>query len=135
MLAERLLETSISLQPHVVATVVEDGAVLLDLESKYFYHANRTAWAIMQLFETEGASLETIENACRSWGAPESDLRSVRAMLAMLRENELVAPAPAGSCAPPALSGTWIAPVVERQAEPLHTLVTNAFDPSIPLAE
>ncbi len=45
------------LRADVVATVLEDGALLLDLDTKYFYLLNRSGWAITQLFES-GTSLE-----------------------------------------------------------------------------
>ena len=42
--------SKLTLRPDVVATVLEDGAVLLDLETKYFYSVNPSGWAILQLF-------------------------------------------------------------------------------------
>ena len=56
-----------ALRPDVVATVVEDGAVLLDLESKYFYSVNATGWAMLRLFEA-GATREHAEERCKGWG-------------------------------------------------------------------
>ncbi|MHB8144739.1 MAG: PqqD family peptide modification chaperone [Vulcanimicrobiaceae bacterium] len=135
MLAERVFETSFSLQPHVVATVVEDGAVLLDLETKYFFQLNEPAWAIVQLFEAGGASQEAIEETCRSWGATDADVPAVRALLSRLHEEYLVGSAESEDLVPAPFRGPWSTPTIERQAEPLHTLVTSAFDPSIPLAE
>ncbi len=122
------------LRPTVVATVVEDGAVLLDLETKYFYHLNAGAWAITQLFETDGATAEQIEQQCCLWGAPAND-GSVRQFLAELERENLVEAAPTAQASAGHKAQPWVAPEMKRQAQPLQTLVTSAFDPSIPLAE
>ncbi len=127
-------QSSFSLRPSVVATVVEDGAVLLDLESKYFYHLNETAWAITQLFESDGVSAEEIETTCRRWGAV--DTASVRSFLDAMERESLIEEAPnAGALQGAHQPSTWIDPVLERQSQPLQSVVTSAFDPSVPLAE
>ena len=36
-------------RPDVVATVLDDGAILLDLETKFFYELDATAWALASL--------------------------------------------------------------------------------------
>lgn len=126
-------EKTYSLRSSVIATVVEDGAVLLDLQTKYFYQLNRSAWSIVQLFETAGASREHIETQCRAWGA--SDMTGVAQLLDLLESEALVeAGSPQIADVPP-YHGAWETPVMARQAEPLQRLVSTAFDPSIPLAE
>lgn len=126
--------TRYALRATVVVTVVEDGAVLLDLGSKYFFRLNETAWLITQLFETGGSTDEEIVEQCRRWGAPEND-PSVTALLVSFRREGLIEEAPKRQVAVPQFSGPWSPPTIERQAEPLQGLVTSAFDPTFPLAE
>jgi hypothetical protein len=134
MLATELLDETLVLCPNVAATVIEDGAVLLDLETKYFDRLNSTGWAIVQMLEN-GASAREIEAQCIAWGALPHDAADGVVLVEKMLAEALVAP---GSPAPhPMLQfhGPWVKPTIERQAEPLHRLVSSAFDPSIPLAE
>jgi hypothetical protein len=125
----------VALRPTLVATVVEDGAVLLDLESKYFYKLNESGWAILQLFELQSASVGDVVEQCRKWGAGDQDIPAIRNFLDHCRNENVIEEQPAVPISPPAYGGPWVAPALERQAEPLQTIVTSAFDPSIPLAE
>lgn len=127
--------SAIALRPTLVATVVEDGAVLLDLDSKYFYRLNPSAWAILELIETAGADTETLLGRCRSWGASASDEASIREFLNRCVDEDIVEDAVPGITPDVHYAGPWQAPVMQRQAEPLQGLVTSAFDPSVPLAE
>ena len=125
--------TAVMLRPTLVATVIEDGAVLLDLESKYFYSLNKSAWAIVQLFELGPASVGDIQGRCRDWGGSSDDVPRLLDELeraGLLEFSEQAEPAQA-----PDYTGPWQPPVVTRQSEPLQNVVTSAFDPSIPLAE
>src|SRR5262245_56392860 len=61
MLAVELRTKPLSLQPHVVTTVIDDGAVLFDLETKYFYRLNATGWAMVKMFE-DGATVEQVRS-------------------------------------------------------------------------
>jgi hypothetical protein len=125
---------SFSLRSSLIATVVEDGAVLLDLETKYFYQLNASAWAVAQLFESGGATLADVEAACRNWGAPDATTAACEIVERFEREG-LIEPAAPARVIAPAFEGTWVPPALARQSEPLQALVTSAFDPSIPLAE
>jgi hypothetical protein len=124
---------ALNLRSTVSAAVLDEGAVLLDLESKYFYALNASAWAITQLFET-GASLEQVAERARGWGAPSDD--EVTAFVERLREYQLLEDAsfPLGETQVE-WKTAWHAPTIERQAEPLQNVMVSAFDPSIPLAE
>jgi hypothetical protein len=125
--------TSVSLRSTVSAGVLNDGAVLLDLESKYFYVLNAAGWAITQLFES-GASADDAQRAARQWGA--TDDATVAAFIAQLHEFDLLEPAGSSETAAEIpWSGPWTVPTIERQAEPLQNVMVTAFDPSIPLAE
>jgi hypothetical protein len=121
------------LRPTISAAVLDEGAVLLDLESKYFYALNASAWAIVQLFES-GASPDDVERRALAWGAPDDG--SITAFVMELYRYDLLeaAGAPIEEAAV-SWTGPWTAPSIERQAEPLQNVMVSAFDPSIPLAE
>ena len=130
---DRVAATQIlTLRPTIAAAVLDDGAVLLDLNSKYFYSLNSSAWAIVQLFEN-GASAADTERHCAAWGAGDE----TAAFVAQLMSYDLLEGAAAGAVMvePPVWQGPWTAPVIEQQAEPLERVIVSAFDPSIPLAE
>ncbi len=125
----------------VVATVLNDGAVLLDLETKYFYRLNRTGWMIAQLFEA-GTSAEGAWQRCLGWGSSEADRAAVEALCETLIGERLVEEAPEGNAAQVAAGAdetsngaAWTTPTIERQAEPLQKVIISAFDPSVPLVE
>jgi len=122
-----------ALRSDVVATVLDDGAVLLDLESKYFYALNASGWALVQLFEAGIVPQEALRQ-CDVWGGGAGRVEAER-FVDVLVADGLVEPCDeAGACevAPPQ---PWTAPTIERQAEPLQRVIVSAFDPSIPLAE
>lgn len=123
-----------ALRADVVATVLDHGALLLDLDSKYFYLLNPSGWAVTQLFE-DGASFDHAVERCRTWGAPEADLAGVRASLQSLLSEHLIEPAAAAAYADGEAPTEWGPVSIERQAEPLQRVIVSAFDPSIPLAE
>ena len=123
-----------ALRPDVVATVLDHGALLLDLESKYFYLLNPTGWSLASLFEV-GATTDHAVDRCRAWGAPESESAAILAAVGQLRDAgliETIDPVPAVDGSAPA---AWEPITIERQAQPLQRVITSAFDPSIPLAE
>jgi hypothetical protein len=125
----------IVLRPSVVVTVIEDGAVLFDLESKYFFRLNQPAWAIVQLFETDPVTLVDIDEVAQKWGVAPGD-SSIRRLISELEEHGLIESASAGASRGPfVFSGPWSEPRMECQSEPLQSVVTSAFDPSVPLAE
>ncbi len=124
----------LALRPDVVATVLDHGALLLDLESKYFYLLNPSGWSVVQLFE-DGCTYDHAESRARSWGAPDEDMAGLRSALQLMLDERLLEPmadpANIDGQAPP----EWQPVQVERQAEPLQRVIVSAFDPSIPLAE
>lgn len=126
---------TLSLRPDVVVTVLENEAVLLDLETKYFYSVNASGWAIVQLFEG-GADVEQVREHCRQWGAPPEDADAIARFLAMLESDRLVVPTPAASHVDGVkIAGAWTAPAIEKHKEPLQRIMVSAFDPTLPLAE
>lgn len=127
-------QTGIALSPALVATVIEDGAVLLDLESKYFYSLNASGWAIVQIFESTGASLDRILSQCRRWGATDDD--EIRTFLVRLAEKRIVEIAvDSDEREQPYFGGAWEKPALTCHEQPLLSIIKSAFDPNIPLAE
>ena len=108
------------------------GALLLDLESKYFYLLNPSGWAITQLFES-GTSLAHARSVCAGAGAAEAD--QIDGFVGGLVAEALLEPAEQDAAPPFELTGAWSAPTYEKQLEPLQRVIVNAFDPTIPLAE
>ncbi|HKU68890.1 MAG TPA: PqqD family protein [Candidatus Baltobacteraceae bacterium] len=110
-------QTGIALSPMLVATVIEDGAVLLDLGSEHFYSLNASGWAVVQIFETDGASLDRILAQCRAWGA--TDENEVRAFLTQLAEKRIVEIATdSDDRAPLSFDGPWQTPTLTRHERP-----------------
>jgi len=135
MLAPALLKQTFTIPAHVVSTVIDDGAILLDLETKYFYRVNASGWAIAQLLEN-GATLPHVIDQCRRWGAEEHQNSTISDFIELLlKENVVAATHDTPDDSAVEFAGTWTPPSVERQAEPLHRVIISAFDPSIPLAE
>lgn len=136
MIADQIQTQRYVLRSDVVATVLEDGAVLLDLETKYFYRLNSSAWTITRLLEG-GATMAEILTHCRAAGAKPEDDAAIAALFQRLAAERLVSPTsdepPAAAEAPaPAI---WRSPSIEKQAEPLQKVIISAFDPSVPLVE
>lgn len=127
---------SFALRPSVVVTVIEDGAVLLDLDTKYFFRLNASAWALVSSFELDATSYERLCDRAVALGAPSAE-SSVFSLLRTLESHGLVEAAPSASSsldgAP--FDGPWSEPRIDVQSEPLQSIVTSAFDPSVPLAE
>ena len=122
------------LRDDVVATVLDHGALLLDLDSKYFYLLNPTGWAVAQLFE-DGATTDHALGRARAWGATDADMAGLRQALDDMVGQRLLEPTDAPANRDGDAPGAWEPVRLERQAEPLHKVIVSAFDPSIPLAE
>jgi hypothetical protein len=122
------------LRADVVATVLDHGALLLDLESKYFYLLNPAGWSVVQLFE-EGATVEHAVERAGAWGASETDRTGVAKMIERLATEKLLELADAPANVAGEAPAEWQPVTFERQAEPLQRVIVSAFDPSIPLAE
>jgi len=122
-----------ALRSDVVATILDHGALLLDLDSKFFYLLNPSGWAVTQLFEN-GASVEHAIERARAWGR-DADVSDVREMVERLVAERLIEPAEAIANESGEAPVAWQPVTLERQAEPLQRVIVSAFDPSIPLAE
>jgi len=123
------------LRPDVVATVLNDGAVLLDLQSKFFFSANASAWAIAEIFES-GATRSSIHDACRRWGATADDAATIDAIIQQMMSEGLIQPVNQTAMSIPG-SGikSWTLPTLAKHREPLQRIMVSAFDPGLPLAE
>ncbi len=124
-----------ALKPDVVVTVMEDGAVLLDIGTKYFYSVNATGWAIVQMLEG-GATTGQIRDQCGRWNGGSAEAGQIASFIeTLVRENLLINQSGAAPAQTPAFAGKWCAPAIEKHKEPLQRIMVSAFDPSIPLAE
>lgn len=121
--------------PSVVCTVLDDGGVLLHLDTRYYYSLNGPGLAVWSLLEAGEA--DPVAQLSGRWAAP--GLRAeVDAFLAELARESLVVEgggSPAGGS--PLLDGVseWSAPRLIRHDVPLNQILSNPFDPSVPLAE
>jgi hypothetical protein len=122
------------LRADVVATVLDEGALLLDLETKYFFQLNSPGWAVTQLFETP-TTIEQAVSRARIWGAPAEDEASVTELITSLVSYGLVEPGTPKEGPMGEAPSAWRKPTLERHPEPLQRVIVSAFDPSIPLAE
>jgi hypothetical protein len=122
------------LRPEVVATVIEDGAVLLNLDTNDFYEVNRSGWAILQLFEG-GARRDEVMQRCVQWGAPDDDPSVAKFVEVLVSDTLIVASEWPASDAEVALDVAWSAPTIEKAPEALQRIVRSPFDPTLPLAE
>lgn len=123
------------LRPDVVATVLNDGAVMLDLETKFFYSANPSAWAIAEMFESGATHLE-IHAACTKWGATTEDRLKIDEIIQLMMAEGLIKPSgDIAMTSPTAGIKAWVLPTLIKHREPLQRIMVSAFDPGLPLAE
>jgi hypothetical protein len=123
------------LRPDVVSTVLGDGAVILDLKTKFFFSLNSSGWAIAQMFET-GATRSEVLAASLGWGAGSLDHPPVNALIDQMIAEQLVEPAGSAFTASAKVALTrWVQPTLSKHQEPLQRIMVSAFDPGLPLAE
>jgi hypothetical protein len=128
-------ENILTLSSDVVVTVLEDGAVLLELQTKFFYSVNASGWAIVQMLEN-GASRQQVLDKCANWGAPADHTDGIHAFLDLFEKDCLVDVASGDTMdITLSLDGSWVMPTVDKHKEPLQKIMVSAFDPSLPLAE
>jgi hypothetical protein len=122
------------LRSEVVGAVIEDGAILLNLDTNDLYEVNTTGWAILQLFEG-GARRDQVLQRCAQWGAAVDDA-AVSRFVDVIVADALVVPSewPASTAEIP-LTVAWSAPTIEKVPDALQRIVRSPFDPTLPLAE
>lgn len=134
------MQSIYALRADVVATVMGEGAVLLDLRSKYFYSANGPAWGIISAFEM-GARAESVRTACVAEGKGLLEEGMFLELMEQLLAEDLLEARGVGAeeaewdGAVLALASGWGRPELVKHKEPLQRIMMSAFDPTIPLAE
>lgn len=127
-------DQAIRLRPDVVVTVLDNSAVLLDLDSKFFYSVNASGWAVLQMLENGAREIDVIER-CRALGAAVDDEGAITSFIAFFRDHGLTETTDETFAEDIDWGEAWTAPRVERHKEPLQRVMVSAFDPSLPLAE
>lgn len=123
------------LRPDAVSTVLEDGAVILDLRTKFFFSVNISGWAIVQMFEA-GATRPEVLAASANWGAGNDDHPGINAFIDQLIAEQLLEPTTSPAAARSDVAVTaWTPPLLSKHKEPLQRIMVSAFDPGLPLAE
>jgi Coenzyme PQQ synthesis protein D (PqqD) len=138
--------------PEVVYTDLDDGAVLLHGDTKFFYSLNQVGAAVWRSL----ASTETLDDLVdRLLAEYDVDREHARATLSafvrILEEEQLIvtdqAPSEAkigtepntrgsdAAVSPAAHKRAFVEPELIKHDEPLHAVVMNPFDPKLPLAE
>lgn len=130
----------ITLNPDVVCSILQDGGVLLDLETKQYFALNLTGVLVWQHLE-DGGSLEALHRAVLSSAAIAPGLDTgLDAFATALVEHGLAIHAPESTPSTsqvpaPALSGAWVAPSVTPHGRPLSQVILSPFDPTVPIPE
>ncbi|MEK6276721.1 MAG: PqqD family protein [Actinomycetota bacterium] len=133
--------------PEVVSTELEDGAVLLNMETRLYYSLNQEGLEIWSLLESATGPDELARLLTHAFDVDEERARtSVSAFLRELEQERLVVAsdqarteARSGGEAPSGHSGAtgrpFLEPELVKHDEPLHEVSASPFDPQLPLAE
>ena len=130
--------------PEVVYTDLEDGAVLLHSETKFFYSLDQVGVTIWRTLDGTGSPEGLIRRLQLEYDvSPELARESVNSFLDSLEREQLVARSEqpleiadvSGGEPAPAQKRPFAQPELLKHDEPLHAVVMNPFDPQLPLAE
>ncbi len=135
--------SAIMQNPEVVVTELEDGAVLLNMESRLYYSLNNSALEIWHLLDSPAESQEIAQRLAGQVEVDEAQAtEAVSAFLTELQNERLVIVAdgidPGRTTEAPAETDgrqPFTQPELIRHDEPLHEVPVSAFDPQLPLAE
>jgi hypothetical protein len=110
--------------PDVVATELEDGAVLLNLQSGFYYSLNSSGLEVWRLAEVD----------------PERALSAAAGFVELLEREALLVrtdqePNATGRMADSGDERPITEPELVKHDEPLHEVSMSPFDPQLPLAE
>ena len=136
----------------VVHTDLEDGAVLLHLETKFYYSLNEVGQAVWRLLDSAQSFEDLTQKLMAEYEVEEGQAKeSVSKFLQELEREQLVFPHQEGGgvCGreehrregsatadtSPAKKKAFPEPELIKHDEPLHDVVMNPFDPQLPLAE
>jgi hypothetical protein len=129
--------------PEVVVTELEDGAVLLNMESRLYYSLNNSALEIWHLLESPADPGEIAQRLAAQVEVDAAQAaQTVSAFLDELENERLVIPAD-GKVAEAVVQArpasgdprAFAPPELIRHEEPLHEVTAIPFDPQLPLAE
>lgn len=129
--------------PEVICTELEEGAVLLNMETRTYYSLNDSGREIWRLLEAVASAGELAHEFCHLFAVSEDEALSlISPFLERLGLEHLVverdqAPARRACEGEPAPSAKrkLLAPELIKHDEPLHEVPVNPFDPQLPLAE
>lgn len=136
--------------PEVVETVLEDGAVFLNLKTRFYYSLNKVGYRIWQLLDVAEGFEGLIQRVMAEYGAEDGHVKeSVSNFLNELEREQLVILREDGTEKHPyqetqgsvdvnthsAEKKPFVVPELIKHDEPLHEVVQNPFDPQLPLAE
>lgn len=121
--------------PSVVCTVLDDGGVLLHLDTRFYYSLNGPGLAVWSLLE--GGDTDPVARLSERWPAPSLRAEVDAFVAELLRESLVIEDGDAPAGGTPLLDGVreWSAPRLIRHDVPLNQILSNPFDPSVPLAE
>jgi hypothetical protein len=126
--------------PQVVCTVVEDGAVLLNMETRLYYSLNEAALDLWNLVDPAGTPERLAQLITDDFDVEEGTAEATaERFCAELERERLIGPAeedaPPAAVPTGAKKGPLSDPEVVKHDEPLHEVATSPFDPQLPLAE
>jgi hypothetical protein len=133
--------------PEVVYTDLEDGAVLLHLQTRFYYSLNDVGQVIWRLLDSTESVDELVQRLMAEYEVEEGQAKErVSAFLQELEREQLAVPHSGegdqrggegivGAPSPPPEKKPFAEPEVIKHDEPLHEVVMNPFDPQLPLAE
>jgi hypothetical protein len=138
--------------PDVVYTDLEEGSVLLHLDTRFYYSLNEVGQAIWRSVGSVEKFDDLVRRLTVEYEVEEPQARqSLAAFLEELEREQLVLQDSAdpemgasttyagdsleGVKSPPAVKKRFVEPELIKHEEPLHEVVTNPFDPQLPLAE
>jgi hypothetical protein len=126
--------------PEVVVTELEDGAVLLNMETRRYYSLNDSGLEIWRRIGAAASEQELAANLSGLFEAEESRVQAaVAGFVPELERERLVVSATESEPASawPQTDGTkaLAEPELVLHDEPLHEVPSSPFDPQLPLAE
>ena len=140
--------SALAMNPEVVCTELEDGAVLLNMQTRLYYSLNEVGLELWNLVDVARTPEQVGDALAASFGIEEGAARDAasRFLAALEREQLVVAAgdgetAAGGSPPAPAPAGEggsqrrFVEPDLVKHDEPLHEVSASPFDPQLPLAE
>jgi hypothetical protein len=134
--------------PEVVETVLEEGTVLLNLRTKFYYSLNNVGYMIWQLLDVSEDSQDLLDKVMTVYQSEDGRIKdSLSNFIKELEREQLLIPRADDKAAEyPHQKSVWpgiyspekmpfVEPELIKHDEPLHDVVLNPFDPQLPLAE